>query len=227
MTRPRLTLAEALVDILEPAGKTIIDVGCGDGAIVRHLARLGAVAIGIEVSEGQLKRAREQAGEREDYRVASGESLPFAGASAGAVLFMNSFHHIPTPSMLAALEEAARVLEPGGQVIVIEPLAEGNYFETMRPLEDETGVRAAAYAVLQSPPAHLLPDGEFFYDTVVRFRDASHFIQAVTAPDPARRERLPEFEAELRRRYEALAQFDAKGAFFVAPMRRNAFRKDG
>jgi SAM-dependent methyltransferase len=227
MARPRLTLKEALEDVLEPAGKTIIDVGCGDGAIVRHLARRGAVAIGIEVSEGQLERARQQAGDGEDYRVASGESLPFADGSAGAVLFMKSFHHIPEPAMLAALEEAARVLEPGGQLIAIEPLAEGNYFETMRPIEDETGVRAAAYAVLQSPPASLLPEREFFYDTVVHFRDASHFIEAVTAPDPARRERLPKVEAELRRRYETHAQYDAEGAFFVAPMRRNTFRKAG
>jgi SAM-dependent methyltransferase len=218
---------EALEDILEPAGKTIIDVGCGDGAVVRHLARLGAAAIGIEVSEGQLERARKQAGEGEDYRVASGESLPFADASARAVLFMKSFHHIPRQSMLAALEEAARVLEAGGQLIVIEPLAGGNYFEAMRPIEDETGVRAAAHAILQNPPANLLPEGEFFYDTVVRFRDASHFIEAVTAPDPARRERLAAVEAELRRRYEAYAQYDAEGAFFVAPMRRNAFRKAG
>ncbi len=227
MTRPRLTLKEALDDILEPAGKTIIDVGCGDGAIVRHLVRLGAVAIGIEVSEGQLERARKQAGEGADYRVASGESLPLADASAEAILFMKSFHHIPKQSMPAALQEAARVLKPGGQLIAIEPLAEGNYFEAMLPLEDETEVRAAAHAVLQSPPANLLPDQEFFYDTVVRFRDAGHFIEAITAPDPARRERLPKAEAELRRRYEAYAQYDAEGAFFVAPMRRNVFRKAG
>jgi SAM-dependent methyltransferase len=227
MTRPRLTLQEALEDVLDPAGKTVIDVGCGDGAIVRHLARRGAIAIGIEVSEGQLKRARGQAGEGEQYRVASGESLPFADASAEAILFMKSFHHIPGPSMPAALKEAARVLRPGGQLVAIEPLAEGGYFETMRPIEDETGVRAAAYSVLQNPPSSLLPESEFFYDTMVRFRDASHFIEAVTAPDPARRERLPEVEGELRRRYEAYAQYDASGAFFVAPMRRNAFRKAG
>jgi SAM-dependent methyltransferase len=222
-----MTLTEALDDILDPAGKTIIDVGCGDGAIVRYLAKRGATAIGIEVSEGQLERARKQAGEGEDYRVASGESLPFADASASAILFMKSFHHIPRQSMRAALWEAARVLEPGGRIIAIEPLAEGNYFDAMRPIEDETGVRAAAYAVLQNPPANLLPDREFFYDTVARFRDAGHFIDAVTAPDPARRERLPKAEAELRRRYEALAQHDAEGAFFIAPMRRNSFRKAG
>jgi SAM-dependent methyltransferase len=225
MTRPRLTLKEALEDILEPAGKAIVDIGCGDGAIVRHLTRLGAKVTGIEVSEGQLERARRQASEGEEYRVAGGENLPFPDAYADAVLFMKSFHHVPQNLMRTALDEAARVLKPGGQLIAIEPLAEGNYFETMRPIEDETEVRAAAYAMLRNPPDPLRPDGEFFYDTVTRFRDPDHFLESVTAPDPARRERLPKVEAELRRRYETNAQFDADGAFFIAPMRRNALRK--
>jgi len=75
-----LTLVEALEGIVEPAGKTVIDVGCGDGTLVRHFARLGARAIGIEVSAGQLERALKQAGEGESYNVASGERLPFADA---------------------------------------------------------------------------------------------------------------------------------------------------
>ncbi len=227
MTRPRLTLKEALADVLEPAGKAVVDVGCGDGTIVRGLARLGALVTGLEVSEGQLGRALAQAGERETYRVASGENLPLADASADAILYLKSFHHLPLEAMAAALDEAARVLNPFGKLIVIEPLAEGNYFEAMRPIEDETGVRAAAYRALQNPPAALLPDGELVYETVVRLRDASHFIEAVTAPDPARRARLAQVEEELRWRYETYAHYDARGPFFIAPMRRNVFRKAG
>ena len=49
MARPRLTPIQALEGIIDPAGKTVVDVGCGDGALVRQLARLGAHAIGIEV----------------------------------------------------------------------------------------------------------------------------------------------------------------------------------
>ncbi len=225
MTRPRLTLFEALAEVLDPAGKTIIDVGCGDGAVVRHLAQLGARVTGIEVSESQLERARAEAGPSETYLVASGERLPFADAQAEAILYMKSFHHLPLAAMKLALSEAVRVLAPAGRLIVIEPLAEGNYFEAMKPLDDETKVRAAAYAALHSPPPELLPDGELIYETIVRPRDASHYIEMIAAADPARRERLPQLEAELRRRYEALAGRDADGAFFIAPMRRNAFRR--
>ncbi len=227
MTRPRLTIKEALEEVLDLAGKTVIDVGCGDGSIVRHLSKLGASPIGIEVSDGQLARARAQAGANETYHVASGESLPVADASAGAILFMKSFHHLPVDVMPDALREARRVLEPGGSLIVIEPVASGSYFEAMRPIEDETEVRAAAYRVLQAPPPGLLPESELHYETVLRFRGVSHFLEAITAADPARRERLPMVESELRRRYEASAQYDADGAFFIAPMRRNVFRKAG
>ncbi len=226
MTRPRFTLFEALAEVFDPAGKHVIDVGCGDGAVVRHLAKLGAEATGIEVSESQLERARAKAGGKgETYRVASGDSLPFADASVDAVLYMRSFHHLPFAAMPLALREAARVLSPGGRLIAIEPLAEGNYFEAMRPLEDETSVRASAYAALQHPPPELLPDGELVYESVVRHRDASHFIESIIAADPARRERLPKAEAELRRRYEVLAERDADGPFFTAPMRRTVLRR--
>jgi SAM-dependent methyltransferase len=227
MIRPRLTIKEALADVLEPRGRTVIDVGCGDGAIVRHLARLGAIAVGIEISDTQLERARAKAGGPESYSVGRGESLPFPDAMADAVLYMNSFHHLPVDAMAAALREAARVLKPGGQLILIEPIAAGAYFEAMRPIEDETEVRDAAYAALKNAPRDLLPEGELTYESIVRLRDADHFIQAVIAPDPARRQRLPKVETELRRRFQVHMQEDPEGPFFIAPMRRNLFRKSG
>ena len=224
---PRLTLKDALAEVLEPRGKTIIDVGCGDGAIVRHLARQGANAIGIEVSDAQLARARAKADGQASYSVGSGENLPFADASVDAILYVNSFHHLPANAMPSALQEAVRVLKAGGQLIVIEPIAAGAYFEAISPLGDETEIRAAAYAALLDPPPGLLPEGELAYESVVRLRDAGHFIERIVAPEPARRARLPKVEAELRRRFEALAQSDAEGYFFVTPMRRNLFRKTG
>jgi ubiquinone/menaquinone biosynthesis C-methylase UbiE len=223
--KPRLSIKEAVAQVLDVPGKKIIDVGCGDGGMVRHLARLGATVIGIEVSEGQLERALAKAGDGETYRVASAERLPCPGEWADAILYLNSFHHLPGELMASALKEAVRVLAPGGQLIVIEPLAEGAYFEAMRPIEDETEVRAAAYAVLKVPPAGLAPEEEYLYESAVRLRDVDHFLTAITAVDPARRQRLPQVEAELRRRYAAIVQHDAEGAYFIAPMRRNVFRK--
>ncbi len=221
MTRPRMTVVQALEGIVEPAGKTIVDVGCGDGALVRHFVRLGARATGIEVSEGQLARAQAQAGDGETYMVANGEALPFPDASADAILYMKSFHHLPIPAMPGALVEAARVLVPGGLIAAIEPLPEGSFFELTRLVEDETEVRAAAYAALQSPPPALIPGREFFYDSAVRMPNAERVLEMMAAVDPARRERVAKAEPEIRRRFEALVQEDADGPFFIAPMRCN------
>lgn len=43
-----------------------------------------------------------------------------------------------------SLAEAARVIRPGGLLIVMEPLAEGGFFDALRIVEDETAVRVAA-----------------------------------------------------------------------------------
>jgi len=224
---PRLTLKEALARILDPAGKTIVDVGCGDGAIVRHLQRLGGLVTGVEISERQLERARKSpAIGHEAYKVGCGEALPFTDESADAILYINSFHHVPVESMGQALAEARRVLKANGELIAIEPLAEGSYFEAMRPLEDETGIRAAAYRHLQNAAAEGFSDIlEMFYESRVQFRDVQHFLTAVVAPDPARRDRLPLVQKELERRFESLAVRDEEGFILVSPMRLNALRK--
>lgn len=223
MTKPRLTVKEALAEILHPMGKTVVDIGCGEGAIVRHLAALGAQAIGVEVSEGQLARARSEAGDGARYEIGRGEELPFSDGFADALLYLNSFHHLPVDAMPTALVEAGRVLKAGGMLIVIEPLAEGAYFEAMRPIEDETEVRAKAYAALGNPPPSLRPEAELFYESIIRLPDVEHFLKAVCAPDPRRREKLPFVEGELRRRFEAYKRVDALGTYFIAPMRRNVF----
>jgi ubiquinone/menaquinone biosynthesis C-methylase UbiE len=59
-----------------------------------------------------------------------GERLPFAAAAFDLVLLFNSLHHVPVDRQGAALAEAARVLRPGGDLLVAEPLAEGPWFDS-------------------------------------------------------------------------------------------------
>ena len=61
---PRRTHREVMEETLELEGARVADIGCGDGALVRLMTRLGARATGIDPSEGQLGRAHTSASAR-------------------------------------------------------------------------------------------------------------------------------------------------------------------
>src|ERR1700677_2262651 len=104
---PILRHIEALTELIPPAGLRVVDVGCGDGAMVRALTRLGAAVTGIEISAHQLAPAlaATPAG-RDCYLDGRGEALPLAEESIDLVLYFNSLHQVPAAQHRAALEEA-------------------------------------------------------------------------------------------------------------------------
>jgi 2-polyprenyl-6-hydroxyphenyl methylase/3-demethylubiquinone-9 3-methyltransferase len=99
----------------DPAGKVIIDVGCGGGLMAEEIARLGASVIGVDPSAASLATAREHAaagGLAIDYRAGSGEHLPAGDACADAVYCVDVLEHVA--DLDAVIAETARVLKPGG-----------------------------------------------------------------------------------------------------------------
>jgi SAM-dependent methyltransferase len=150
---PNRKSADVVREVLPLRGARVLDVGCGDGSLVRLMTKEGAAAIGLEISDRQLARARAETpvGD-ESYRVGRAETLPFEDHAFDIVAFYNSLHHVPVDSQDEALAESARVLASGGHLFVVEPLAEGPMFELMRPVDDETEVRAAALAARPRVP---------------------------------------------------------------------------
>ena len=136
---------EALAQRMTLAGAALLDVGSGDGAFSRELARRGAQVTGVECSEAQLALCREvPAVADERYVSGVGEALPFPDATFDAVVLRASLHHVPPARMADALREARRVVREGGELFVFELLAEGAWFEMMRIVDDETVVRRLA-----------------------------------------------------------------------------------
>ena len=225
---PLLKHSDVLRRHLPLEGARIADVGCGDGALVRVMARGGAWVLGIDPGAGQLARARAAEPARdESYLCALGEALPLPDGCLDALVYFNALHHVPVARQGAALAEAARVLRPGGLLYVQEPLAEGGYFEIMRPIEDETEVRAEAYKALKTAAAGgaLEEVEESFYRAPFRVKSAEAFLDGLIAVDPARRSAVEAAEASLRRGFLAAAEQRDDGFWFEIPSRLNLLRR--
>ncbi|MCW8971490.1 MAG: class I SAM-dependent methyltransferase, partial [Rhodospirillales bacterium] len=160
--------SDVVRECLELGGKRVIDVGCGDGGLVRLLTRAGAKATGIEPNPKALAKAEKYDRVADEaYIEGVGEALPFDDGSIDIVVFFNSLHHIPSEAMGPSLQEARRVLKPNGVIFISEPIAAGPHFEMMRPIDDETEVRALAYQAMGEAEG-LIMEKEIVYDSEVR-----------------------------------------------------------
>jgi SAM-dependent methyltransferase len=97
-----------------PVGKRVLDAGCGIGILGRIYPMLELV--GVDVSMPLLRKVTKGYALRVE---GSAEALPFADASFDVIVAMNMLHHVINPAH--AIKEFARVLRPGGSLIVIDP----------------------------------------------------------------------------------------------------------
>ena len=102
----------AVSKVVSVKGLSIVDVGCGPGALARDLCALGATVLGVEPDPIQAEKNRNAAQTTGlQFAEAGAESLPVLDASADGVFFCRSLHHVPTEHMDGALKEARRVLK--------------------------------------------------------------------------------------------------------------------
>lgn len=110
----------AMLGMLGPvAGKRILDLGCGEGANARILARRGAKVVGIDASKEMIKLAREKEKEEPlgiEYHVADAAQLSMLeGGSFDIVCAFMSLMDIA--DLDRALREVSRVLKKGGRFL--------------------------------------------------------------------------------------------------------------
>ena len=129
-----------------PEAARVLDAGCGTGAISRDLARWANVdeVIGIDPSPVFLEKARELAADIPNLRFEEGDarSLPYEDASFDAVIFHTCLCHVPGPEK--AVEEAFRVLRPGGHVAIFD----GDYATTTFAIGDHDPLEDCANAAI-------------------------------------------------------------------------------
>lgn len=110
---------QALVGLL-PSNWVVGDLGCGTGALLSALAQSVGHVIGVDASDEMLAAARARTAGLDNVELRRGslEALPIDEATLDAATMMLVLHHVPAPA--AAIAEAARVLKPGGRLLLVD-----------------------------------------------------------------------------------------------------------
>ncbi|MGD0478670.1 MAG: metalloregulator ArsR/SmtB family transcription factor [Terracidiphilus sp.] len=116
------SMAEALLRLMPPL--TIADLGAGEGSFALLLSQRAARVIAVDSSARMIEVGREQAArhgvKNVEYRQGDMEEVPIGAGEVDLVFFSQSLHHALHPER--ALAEAARILTPGGRVVVLDLL---------------------------------------------------------------------------------------------------------
>jgi ubiquinone/menaquinone biosynthesis C-methylase UbiE len=119
----------ALIDDLLaglPPDPLVLDVGCGDGA--RTLSNLPPGSVGLDFSARGLALAAERVPDA-TLLLADMRSIPLADDSVDGITAYHAVFHVPRAEQPAVYREFARVLRPGGVLLMTLP---GGRFETVR-----------------------------------------------------------------------------------------------
>lgn len=122
--------SRALALLLPPLEVT--DLGCGEGYLTIETARWARHVTAVDRSSGVLARAKALAARKKctnvTWKKGELEKLPIDSQSMDVALLSQALHHAANPA--AAIQEAARILKPGGRLLILD----------LRP-HDETWVR--------------------------------------------------------------------------------------
>ena len=106
-----LEIDHCLRALLGPGSGTCLEIGCGTGVHAATVRQLGWTPAGVDVSAGMLRHARG----RLAVAMADAQRLPFRDESVPVVISVMA--HTDMPGYLAVVNEAARVLRPGGALV--------------------------------------------------------------------------------------------------------------
>lgn len=140
---------DALVRVAALSGlERVLDVGCGPGHTALALAPGSAQVSALDLVPEMLEAGRRLAAERgvSNLRFERGdvEELPYADTSFDLVASRFSAHHYPNPRR--ALAEIARVLRPGGRLLLLDSMSreddeEDAFLDAIERLRDPSHVR--------------------------------------------------------------------------------------
>jgi SAM-dependent methyltransferase/biotin operon repressor len=125
-------LAEALLKVTNHG--VVADLGAGEGTLAQMLARQAERVIAVDLSPKMVEFGRELALKHElpnlEYRLGDIEQPPLDDSTVDLAFLSQALHHAGSPQK--ALEQAFRIVKPGGQLVVLDLLQHS--FEEAREL---------------------------------------------------------------------------------------------
>jgi ArsR family transcriptional regulator len=160
----------ALLALLPP-GQTIVDLGCGTGAMLPLLAPVAGRVIGIDREEAMLEVARDRASGLPNVELRRGmlDALPIPTGTVDLALCELVLHHVR--ELAPVFMDVARVLAPAGRWVILDMVEHDreDYRDTMghqhmgfsraglEALAADAGLKALSWRVLGADPAALGP----------------------------------------------------------------------
>lgn len=121
------TYRRRIVDMAQlQAGEAVLDVGCGTGSlalVAKEVVGPTGRVCGIDPGAQQIARASSKAARRglsTEFQVGVIEQLPYPDQSFDVVLSTLMMHHLPDSLKRLGLAESARVLKPGGRLLIVD-----------------------------------------------------------------------------------------------------------
>lgn len=115
----------------------VLELGCGNGKLLRPLRAAGVDAVGLDIAFHALRRLKPGT----PRVLADAAALPFRDGAFSAVLDVHCTGHLDAAGRARAAAEAARVLRPGG-LLVVERLTPADLRASQgRPVEGEPGMK--------------------------------------------------------------------------------------
>jgi ArsR family transcriptional regulator len=122
----------AILGLIDPS-LTVGDLGCGTGQLAETVAPHVHRVIAVDASDDMLTAARARLGKLSNVDLRQGdlEALPIPAGELDAAVMSLVLHYSPDPAR--ALAEVARVLQPGGRVLIVDmlPHEHGEYQQQM------------------------------------------------------------------------------------------------
>jgi SAM-dependent methyltransferase len=153
--------------------RRVLEIGCGDGRVSSLLVAWTGTLTAVDPDLEAVRTASRWVPEGV-FCVGSGEALAFARDRFDRAVFTLSLHH---QDSAAALREASRVVAPGGEIIVVEPVVGGEIEAVFSAVHDEDQAKRLAQRAVGDSGLRVVE--QRFFRAAWRFTDRDDLYRAV------------------------------------------------